>query len=1035
MAATRPVQTSPGTQQFEAFFQRADLDRDGRISGSEAVAFFQGSKLPQNVLAKIWQYCDRRSTGFLGRVEFYNALKLVTVAQSGRELTEEIVRAALEGPATAKIPPPKINPVATNAPSMTTSSVARHQFANVMPSQMGSLPPTSIQNVGFRGTQPHVFPNAGANQQSFTPQSNQFIRPHQTPILPTSVQMQPATLTGGVGMGAPRLPGSNAPNLSTDWFSARGDVPSTGGTSTINNKAPSPNQGGFGSVQFGPTPTSTLNPVLPSASVLPKSLEPQMTPVMSADMNSKALVPSGNGFSSEPGFGNDMFSALQPKQDTVKAPNVSSGSSSITATQHSVTPPVNFSSSGSAVQMGAGSFQLTSSLVKQSSLDVTSGSIAPTSISRIGTSGTSSAQSQTPWPKMTPSNVQKYTKVFYEVDKDRDGKITGEEARNLFLSWRLPREVLKQVWDLADQDSDSMLSLSEFCIALYLMERYREGCSLPPVLPNSVRFDDALIQATSQTPTAYGNLAWQTGPVVGFTQGISGARPMMPTTSLRPPVPGQPHAMGGQMQFSQQNSHMPVPDKQQKNQLSAEEQNTLKIDDTSATEEKAKELEKEIMDSKEKLEFYRTKMQELVLYKSRCDNRLNEISEKASADKREVEILAKKYEEKYKQVGEIASKLTVEEATFRDVQERKLELCNAMVKMEQGGSADGLLQVRADRIQSHLEELGKAFNERCQKLNLNVKSAAVIELPFGWQPGIQEYAVDWDEDWDKFEDEGFVLSKELSVDAKNITTPPRSKISSNVNFEEDSSDGGYIDSSKDLVTSERAFDTESAFAHSEDSPRQSHSDSPSRESRSIQFDNHEGSPHDNDSQSESGARSISGWGSTFDASNEDMESIWGFDNKEFGHDKNVESSFFDSGGFGLDPIRTESPSASSVFGKETSPFFVDSVPATPSFSSTSSPRYSYGQASFDSFRHSDSFSTQGGNLARFDSIRSSTDFDQSGLFNQRETLARFDSIRSTTDSERRGFQSFDDADPFGTGPFRSAESETPKQGSSSWSAF
>lgn len=24
----------------------------------------------------------------------------------------------------------------------------------------------------------------------------------------------------------------------------------------------------------------------------------------------------------------------------------------------------------------------------------------------------------------------------------------------------------------------------------------------------------------------------------------------------------------------------------------------------------------------------------------------------------------------------------------------------------------------------------------------------------GWQPGIQEGAADWDEDWDKFEDEG-----------------------------------------------------------------------------------------------------------------------------------------------------------------------------------------------------------------------------------------------------------------------------------------
>ena len=34
----------------------------------------------------------------------------------------------------------------------------------------------------------------------------------------------------------------------------------------------------------------------------------------------------------------------------------------------------------------------------------------------------------------------------------------------------------------------------------------------------------------------------------------------------------------------------------------------------------------------------------------------------------QAEILAKKYEEKYKQVAEIASKLTIEEAKFREIQ-------------------------------------------------------------------------------------------------------------------------------------------------------------------------------------------------------------------------------------------------------------------------------------------------------------------------------------------------------------------------------
>jgi hypothetical protein len=37
-------------------------------------------------------------------------------------------------------------------------------------------------------------------------------------------------------------------------------------------------------------------------------------------------------------------------------------------------------------------------------------------------------------------------------------------------------------------------------------------------------------------------------------------------------------------------------------------------------------------------------------------------------------LLGKKYEEKYKQVAEVASKLTIEEATFRDIQVRTVLL-------------------------------------------------------------------------------------------------------------------------------------------------------------------------------------------------------------------------------------------------------------------------------------------------------------------------------------------------------------------------
>ena len=76
-------------------------------------------------------------------------------------------------------------------------------------------------------------------------------------------------------------------------------------------------------------------------------------------------------------------------------------------------------------------------------------------------------------------------------------------------------EVLKQVWDLSDQDNDSMLSLREFCFALYLMDRFREGRPLPAALPNNVAFDETLLSMTGQPRANYGNAGWSPSPGAG----------------------------------------------------------------------------------------------------------------------------------------------------------------------------------------------------------------------------------------------------------------------------------------------------------------------------------------------------------------------------------------------------------------------------------------------------------------------------------------------------------------------------------------
>ncbi|KAF8405559.1 hypothetical protein HHK36_010466 [Tetracentron sinense] len=1054
---------APNTDLFDLYFRRADLDQDGRISGAEAVAFFQGSNLPKHVLAQIWMHADQNRTSFLGRAEFYNALKLVTVAQSKRELTTDIVKAALYGPAAAKIPAPQINLAATSASQSNSMAAAPAP-------QMGAVAPTASQNFGFRG--PQVLPNANMNQQYFPSQENQFMRPPQAvPVGAASLPSQGVAgqgLHGGGGtITGPRFPNSN---ISTNWSGGRTGGALTGATSQVLNRGISPStpQDGVGLAASGLTPSVPPRPQGTSGmmpSVAPKPQDPVFPSFQQTAKDSKAAVVPGNGFASDSVFGGGVFSAIpsQPKQDS-SAPTFSASSAPVSSAmvsvsagpQPSVKPSTLDSLQGTMPPVG-GQLQQAQSLAKQhQQVPVHSTSAFTSSGISVGAGNSASSQSQLPWPRMTQSDVQKYTKVFVEVDTDRDGKITGEQARNLFLSWRLPREVLKQVWDLSDQDSDSMLSLKEFCTALYLMERYREGRPLPAVLPSSIMFDEKLMPTTGQPTAAYGN-AWGPTPGLQQQQGVPGARPMTPEAGVRSQMQvAFPQADRG-MQPNQQKSRVPVLEKHHVNQLSNEEQNSLnsKFQEAKEADGKVEELEKEILDSKEKIEFYRTKMQDLVLYKSRCDNRLNEIAERASADKREVESLSKKYEEKYKQVGDIASKLTIEEATFRDIQERKMELYQAIVKMEQGGSADGILQVRADRIQSDLEELVKALNERCKKYALRVKPTALIELPFGWQPGILEGAADWDEDWDKFEDEGFTFVKELTLDVQNVIAPPKQQ-STSVWKEKASTDEGLTTASssnadgkseKPLSMGERIPESGSAYAQSEDGSARSPPGSPggrsALESPSQEFpDSHFGksisadvSPRAKETQSDhGGAESMLSGDKSFDEStwgafdtNDDTDSVWGFNpvsTKDTEHERHRENYFFGSGDLGLNPIRTESPQADGMYQKK-SPFtFADSVPGTPLFNSgISPPRYSEGSEdhSFDNFSRFDSFSMH-----------------DSTFFPQRETLARFDSVRSTRDSDHsHGFPSFDDTDPFGSsGLFKtSMDSQTPRRGSDNWSAF
>ena len=65
--------------------------------------------------------------------------------------------------------------------------------------------------------------------------------------------------------------------------------------------------------------------------------------------------------------------------------------------------------------------------------------------------------------------------------------MTGGKAKALMMESKLPNSVLSKVWSLADTDRDGLLSLQEFCLAMYLIDIKLAGHDLPTLLPEHLK--------------------------------------------------------------------------------------------------------------------------------------------------------------------------------------------------------------------------------------------------------------------------------------------------------------------------------------------------------------------------------------------------------------------------------------------------------------------------------------------------------------------------------------------------------------------
>jgi epidermal growth factor receptor substrate 15 len=160
---------------------------------------------------------------------------------------------------------------------------------------------------------------------------------------------------------------------------------------------------------------------------------------------------------------------------------------------------------------------------------------------------------------ISPSDKSKFDHIFGTLDRSNRGFITGDQAVAFFSNAKLPEEVLAQIWDLADINSEGKLNRDEFAVAMYLIRQQRGSqdgrgilpSTLPPALvPPSMRRQ----QAPPPPPTAP---AFETAPV---TQPRSAADDLFGLDAFTSPAPAQaPQSTGSSVGGPFQTSRSPGP--------------------------------------------------------------------------------------------------------------------------------------------------------------------------------------------------------------------------------------------------------------------------------------------------------------------------------------------------------------------------------------------------------------------------------------------------------------------------------------------
>lgn len=86
------------------------------------------------------------------------------------------------------------------------------------------------------------------------------------------------------------------------------------------------------------------------------------------------------------------------------------------------------------------------------------------------------------WPPVSPAEVERYRRMFAQLDQDQDGLVQGADCFGLFSSSGLGKHQLKQIWDIV-AGNVGQVNFQQFFTCLYLIQATVSGKPVPTALP------------------------------------------------------------------------------------------------------------------------------------------------------------------------------------------------------------------------------------------------------------------------------------------------------------------------------------------------------------------------------------------------------------------------------------------------------------------------------------------------------------------------------------------------------------------------